>query len=44
MRIFILSLFLSGCSIVQLLPSSACEYVNYERTQNHVEVIASCTL
>lgn len=37
-------IILSGCSIVQWLPSSACEYVSYERVNNKVEVVASCTL
>jgi hypothetical protein len=35
---------LSGCSIIQWLPSSDCEYVSYERKGNKVEAVASCTL
>jgi hypothetical protein len=36
------SVSLSGCSLVQWLPSSACEHVMYERTGNSVEVYAQC--
>jgi hypothetical protein len=40
--IIVLALSLSGCSIVQWLPSSACEYVSYERIDNQVHVRADC--
>jgi hypothetical protein len=43
-RLILMCLMLSGCSIVQWLPSSACEYVSYERNHNKVDVVASCTL
>jgi hypothetical protein len=32
----------TGCSLVQWLPSSACEYVEYVRVGDQVEVKASC--
>jgi hypothetical protein len=31
-----------GCSVVQYLPSSSCESVEYVRVGNQVEVKASC--
>jgi uncharacterized protein YceK len=33
---------LSGCSLVQWLPSRSCEYVKYERIKNDVQVQAEC--
>ncbi len=33
---------ITGCSIVQWLPSSACDYVSYERIDNQVHVKADC--
>lgn len=44
MKILLITLLitLSGCSIVQWLPSSACEYVSYERIDNQVHVKADC--
>jgi hypothetical protein len=33
---------LNGCSVVQLLPSSSCTYVRYERLNDEVEVEALC--
>jgi hypothetical protein len=33
---------LSGCSLVQWLPSSSCEEVIYQRLNNQVEVYARC--
>jgi hypothetical protein len=32
----------TGCSLVQFLPSSSCEYVEYIRVGDQVEVKASC--
>jgi hypothetical protein len=32
----------SGCSLVQWLPSSACEEVIYQRIGNQVEAYARC--
>jgi hypothetical protein len=37
-------LTLSGCSLVQWLPSSSCERVTYDRVGNKVTVLAECTL
>lgn len=37
-----LCLTLSSCSLVQWLPSSNCEYVEYVRVQNQVSVKAEC--
>lgn len=39
-----LLILLTGCSLVQWLPSSACEQVNYQRLGNEVEVYAKCTV
>ncbi len=35
-------LALNGCSLVQWLPSSSCDYVRYERIGQEVEVEALC--
>lgn len=40
--VLILILLLSGCSLVQWLPSSSCEYVKYERIKSDVYVEALC--
>jgi hypothetical protein len=40
MRIFLLSLLLSGCSLVQYMPSADCSHVKYERWGNEAMVIA----
>jgi hypothetical protein len=37
-----LALLLSGCSLVQFMPSSACEYINYERIGDKVTLKAEC--
>lgn len=37
-----LCLILPSCSLVQWLPSSNCEYVEYIRVQNQVSVKAEC--
>lgn len=42
--IVLMCLGLSGCSLVQWMPTSACEYVKYERVENYVEVEAQCTV
>jgi metal-sulfur cluster biosynthetic enzyme len=39
-----LCLTLSGCSLVQLLPSSSCQYVEYVRVDNVVNVKAVCNI
>lgn len=44
MTVTVAALALSGCSLVQWLPSSSCEHVKYERVGNQVEVEASCRL
>jgi hypothetical protein len=45
MKIIILScLLLSSCSLVQWFPSSNCEYVEYVRFKNHVDIKAECDL
>jgi uncharacterized protein YceK len=33
---------LSGCSLVQWMPSSSCDHVKYERIKNDVQVQAEC--
>jgi hypothetical protein len=38
----ILTACISGCSLVQWLPSSSCEEVTYQRIKNKVEVYARC--
>lgn len=40
--IILLAACLSGCSLVQWLPSSSCEYVKYERTKDVAHVEALC--
>lgn len=35
---------LCSCSMVQWLPSSACEYVKYERIGNKATVAAECAV
>lgn len=42
--ILMASTICSGCSLVQWLPSSSCEYVKYERVQNQVHAEVDCTL
>jgi hypothetical protein len=42
--VLILVACLSGCSLVQWLPSSSCERVTYDRVGNKVTVLAECTL
>jgi uncharacterized protein YceK len=44
MLIILLAVMLSGCSLVQWLPSSSCEHVKYERIGRQVEVEASCSV
>jgi hypothetical protein len=43
-KVHFIALLLSGCSVVQWLPSSACERVTYDRVGNKVTVLAECTL
>jgi hypothetical protein len=43
-KVHFIVLLLSGCSVVQWLPSSACERVTYDRVGNKVTVLAECTL
>jgi hypothetical protein len=38
------TIWLSGCSLVQWLPSSSCEKVKYERVGNKVKVNAECEI
>lgn len=42
MKVAILCLLLTGCSLVQWIPSSNCEHVKYERHHDEVEVVAKC--
>lgn len=42
MRIILLCLLLSGCSLVQWLPTSNCQKVEYIRIDTHVSVKAEC--
>lgn len=42
MCLFFIILSTQGCSLVQWLPSSNCEYVEYVRVQNQVSVKADC--
>jgi hypothetical protein len=44
LNVYFIALLLSGCSIVQLLPSSSCETVTYERVARNVTVYAECRL
>ncbi len=37
-------LTLSSCSLVQLMPSSDCQYIEYVRVDNLVTVKAECEL
>jgi metal-sulfur cluster biosynthetic enzyme len=39
-----LCLTLSGCSLVQLLPSSSCHHIEYVRVDNVVNVKAECEI
>jgi len=38
----IFSILSTGCSLVQLLPSSNCDYVEYVRVGNHVTAKVEC--
>lgn len=40
--IVLIALLCTGCSVVQWLPTSACDYVKYERIGNDVTVDAKC--
>lgn len=42
--LFAFIILLSGCSLVQWLPSSACDYVEYKRVTSHVTVYAECDI
>lgn len=42
--ILLVSMLLAGCSVVQWIPSSACEHVKYERHGADVKVQAECRL
>lgn len=38
----LLAVLLTGCSLVQWLPSSNCDYVEYKRVSRDVTVYAEC--
>jgi hypothetical protein len=40
MKTLFLALLLSGCSLVQYMPSADCNHVKYERKGNTADVIA----
>lgn len=42
MCLFFIILSTQGCSLVQWLPSTNCEYIEYVRVQNQVSVKADC--
>jgi len=42
--LIVILMSLSACSLVQLLPSSDCQYVEYVRVNNLVTVKAECEL
>ena len=44
MKALVLCMFITGCSAVQWIPSSACEQVKYERVNSHVTIAAECNI